>query len=189
MELYYGMGLDRLSAKWFGYDTDFDGAHPRIEQSYFRVAENLMAELSTKPAVQIEYGARVSCVSVKEDGKLAVTYQQMGLNHGDLDFTPTRCIDADYVVVTCSLGVLKAGLIKFQPSLPARHLGAISSLGFGGQDRLMLEFTTRFWPDDCGMISVVPESSPAHAFEFFVTFPSRTKDGAKIPPLLAAFIP
>jgi lysine-specific histone demethylase 1 len=40
-------------------------------------------------------------------------------------------IQADAVVVTASLGVLKAGGIAFEPELPERKKEAISRLGFG----------------------------------------------------------
>ena|SRR5579859_3916839 len=40
-------------------------------------------------------------------------------------------LQADAVVVTASLGILKAGDIKFEPDLPERKKGAISRLGFG----------------------------------------------------------
>lgn len=42
-----------------------------------------------------------------------------------------QTIQADAVVVTASLGVLKSGNITFEPELPEQKRGAISRLGFG----------------------------------------------------------
>jgi monoamine oxidase len=40
-------------------------------------------------------------------------------------------VQADAVVVTASLGVLKSGAITFEPELPESKTSAISRLGFG----------------------------------------------------------
>lgn len=51
----------------------------------------------------------------------------------------------DAVIVTVPLGVLKAGVIQFQPPLSARKQGAISRLGFGFGSKVAAFFRTRFW--------------------------------------------
>jgi monoamine oxidase len=40
-------------------------------------------------------------------------------------------IEADAVVVTSSLGVLKSSMVQFEPELPPEKTTAISRLGFG----------------------------------------------------------
>lgn len=52
---------------------------------------------------------------------------------------------ADIVVCTASLGVLKSGSLRFDPPLPPWKQSAISSLGFGLLNKLILEFDTPFW--------------------------------------------
>jgi spermine oxidase len=50
-------------------------------------------------------------------------------------------VEADHVILTVSLGVLKSlsgGL--FTPPLPHRKLKAISALGFGVMDKILLRF-------------------------------------------------
>jgi monoamine oxidase len=49
------------------------------------------------------------------------------------------------VIVTVPLGVLKAGDIKFTPSLPDNKQYAIDRLGIGFYDKVYLEFETCFW--------------------------------------------
>ena len=45
--------------------------------------------------------------------------------------TTRRRINADAVIVTVPLGLLKAGTIQFDPGLPIEHKAAIDRLGFG----------------------------------------------------------
>lgn len=50
----------------------------------------------------------------------------------------------DYAIVTVSLGVLKAGSIKFTPSLSQNKRTAISRAGFGVMNKVYLEFNENF---------------------------------------------
>ncbi|XP_072541146.1 spermine oxidase isoform X2 [Salminus brasiliensis] len=69
--------------------------------------------------------------------------------------------EADHVIVTVSLGVLKqhAGAL-FKPSLPKSKLDAIERLGFGTVDKIFLCFNERFWPEDCAGIQLVWDEGP-----------------------------
>uniref|UniRef100_A0A7S1TRR4 Amine oxidase domain-containing protein n=2 Tax=Phaeomonas parva TaxID=124430 RepID=A0A7S1TRR4_9STRA len=56
-------------------------------------------------------------------------------------------INADAVICTLPLGVLKSGAIRFEPPLPARKAAAIRALGVGHVNKVALRFKTRFWAD------------------------------------------
>ena len=56
--------------------------------------------------------------------------------------TTRRRINADAVIVTVPLGLLKAGTIQFDPGLPIEHKAAIDRLGFG-----ILKNTCLVYPD------------------------------------------
>ena len=56
-------------------------------------------------------------------------------------------IDADYVLVTVSLGVLKKRAITFDPPLEQTRLDAIDALGFGAFEKVVLQFEDRWWTD------------------------------------------
>lgn len=58
----------------------------------------------------------------------------------------------DKLIVTVSLGVLKAGLIQFTPALDTAKTAAIQKIGFGNGMKIILRFTQRFWPEDTGSI-------------------------------------
>ena len=59
--------------------------------------------------------------------------------------TTRRRIDADAVIVTVPLGLLKAGTIQFAPGLPVEHRAAIDRLGFGNEKKTCLVYPNMNW--------------------------------------------
>ena len=74
------------------------------------------------------------------------------IDYSDKEVTVTTQDDSEYtaskVIVTVSLGVLKAKSIKFIPELASSKTDAIGRLGMGVMDKLWLEFPTAFWSND-----------------------------------------
>ena len=52
---------------------------------------------------------------------------------------------ADAIIVTVSVGVLKAEIIDFIPDLPASKLNAISTIGMGNGMKISLRFSSQIW--------------------------------------------
>lgn len=68
--------------------------------------------------------------------------------------------EADKVIVTCSVAALKAGLIQFVPGLPYTKEQAMAKIGMADGMKVILKFSSQFWPDDTGSIygsGIVPE--------------------------------
>ena len=64
--------------------------------------------------------------------------------------------EADNVIVTVSLGVLKERHDTiFKPSLPAFKVEAIKGLSFGTVDKIFLEFEKPFWNEDWSGFSIL----------------------------------
>ena len=63
----------------------------------------------------------------------------------------------DAVIVTVPLGVLKKGVIAFNPPLSERKQGAIARLGMGTLDKVYLLFKEAFWDNDPTWI-ITPEN-------------------------------
>ena len=56
--------------------------------------------------------------------------------------------EADAVICTVPLGVLKAGTVQFTPPLPAAKQEAIARLGMGNLAKVVVHFDQPFWPRD-----------------------------------------
>lgn len=59
-----------------------------------------------------------------------------------------KVTDADYVLVTVPLGVLKANIIEFVPSLPSEKQNAIQKVGVNCVNKFLLTWETAFWDDE-----------------------------------------
>lgn len=62
--------------------------------------------------------------------------------------TDDGTIQADRVIITVPLGVLKANRIKFDPELPDEKRDAIAQLGMGHINKIALKFPRPFWPKE-----------------------------------------
>lgn len=65
---------------------------------------------------------------------------------------------ADAAIVAVPLGVLKAKSIKFEPKLPDWKEAAISDIGVGIENKIILHFKNVFWPN-VEFLGVVAETS------------------------------
>ncbi len=67
---------------------------------------------------------------------------------------------AEKVVVTVPLGVLKAGVIDFSPTLPPEKQAAIRRIGFGNYEKLALRFPHIFWPTGPHRFNYLSDADP-----------------------------
>ncbi len=82
--------------------------------------------------------------------------------------TTRRRIDADSVIVTVPLGLLKAGTIQFDPGLPFEHRAAIDRLGFGNEKKTCLVYSDTNWAKEHHLVGL--HDSPY--FNFMVNLPA-----------------
>ena len=78
--------------------------------------------------------------------------------------TQNEKFEADAVIVTVPLGVLKSGNIEFAPALPVGHQNAIAKLGMGTINKIVLEFPQMRWAPDAEFLTteILNEKSPCH---------------------------
>ncbi|KAF7030147.1 hypothetical protein CFC21_041752 [Triticum aestivum] len=128
-----------------GEYRDFPGDHVTIPGGYTRVVEHLAAAL---PPGTVRLGLRLRRLDWGET--------PVRLHFAD---EATTTLTADHVILTVSLGVLKAsigedvsaaGAIAFDPPLPQFKREAVARLGFGVVDKLFIELEDVEMPEPDG---------------------------------------
>ncbi|KAI4121408.1 MAG: hypothetical protein LQ338_006378 [Usnochroma carphineum] len=149
MEYANAVNLGKLSLSGWDQDSgnEFEGEHTQVIGGYQQVPLGILQhpsplDLRTRKTVQrISYDAdgrrggiaRIEC----EDGEV---------------------FDADRVILTAPLGILKEETLTFDPPLPRWKLGPINRLGFGMLNKLVLVYDKPFWDVDQDMFGLLRES-------------------------------
>lgn len=118
--------LTELSLRTYQDGVEFGGPWVMLDGGYHAVFAPIA------DALDIRFGERVTAIVADGSG---VTVTTDGGMHR-----------ADRVVVTVSLGVLKAGDISFTPPLPEATQAAIGRLGMGDFLKAVMRFPTPVWP-------------------------------------------
>jgi polyamine oxidase len=130
----------QLSLRWFGFEEEMDGPDLILPGGYLQLARHLARGLT------IQLGTVVTRI-VHDDARVRVE-------------TSTGAMEADRVIVTVPLGVLKAQTIDFDPPLPDTKRQAIERLGFGVLDKVVLAFDHPCWPESPDMIGLLGNGQP-----------------------------
>lgn len=122
--------VDELSATEWDEGEDLPGEDVVFPGGYAAVLEPLA------DGYPIELESPVEAVWWSDDGVVLVVGGE----------APTE-VEADAVVLTLPLGVLKRQPPDFEPALPAEKLAAVDRLGMGVLDKVALRFPEVFWDD------------------------------------------
>lgn len=135
LEYSNATNLNKLSIKGWDIDAgnEWEGKHTMVVGGYQSVARGL---LMLPSPLNIQHKAAVKRIAYAPEGSTGPV--GITLENG-------QTVDADYVVNTIPLGVLKHGNIEFQPSLPSWKTGAIERLGFGVLNKVILVYKEAFW--------------------------------------------
>ena len=145
LEYANAASVDKLSLSGWDQDagSEFEGEHAQVVGGYQQLPRALwrfpeMLDVRTNKAVtKIAYGA------AGRNGKATISCED-----GD-------SYEADRVVFTAPLGVLKEGSIKFEPPLPDWKQDVITRMGFGLLNKLVLVFERPFWDTERDMFGLL----------------------------------
>ena len=138
LEFDTGGDISKLSSKYFYDDEEFSGKDVIVTNGYDKVANLLGQGLDIRlnsRVTEINYNATRSFVKVNENS-----------------------IEADYVIVSVPLGVLKNNSIAFKPSLPESKLSAIENIQMGNVNKFLFIWDTPFWDTNIQYIGYTPET-------------------------------
>jgi monoamine oxidase len=152
LEFNTGGDISKLSSKFFDDDEAFSGSDVIITNGYDKVTDFLATGLD------VRLNTRVSSINYSN---AKVTINANG-----------NTIEADYVVVSVPLGVLKNNAITFTPSLPTNKINAISNTNMGNVNKFLLVWDTAFWDTNLQYIGYTPETKDK--FNYFLNIKKFT---------------
>jgi monoamine oxidase len=137
LEFNAGGDISQLSSKYFDDDEQYSGADLLIINGYDKVAEYLAIDLT------VRLNQKVTEVNYSSSKVIVVTNQET--------------VEADYVIVSVPLGVLKKNHIQFTPELPSVISGAIERLKMGNVNKFLLTWDTAFWDTNLQYVGFTPQ--------------------------------
>lgn len=136
LEQEYAGSAEQLSVQWYDSVKVFGG-----EDAFFAQGFRLITEFLAK-GLQIELSQVVNEIRWSGAQVQVVTAQ--------------KTWQADQVIVTVPLGVLKKNHLKFVPPLPLAKRQAIDLLGMGVLNKCYLRFAKPFWPANVDWLEYIP---------------------------------
>ncbi len=137
--------LNKLSSLLYDAGEEFGGVEKISTNGYDMIPNDLAKGLN------VQLNQRVSKIDYTEK-KIKITH------NGTIS-------EADYVLVTVPLGILKSNLIQFVPELTGVKQNAIQKIGMNCVNKFLLTWENAFW-DDVQYISYTPDIRDK--FNYFV---------------------
>ncbi|XP_076457291.1 lysine-specific histone demethylase 2-like isoform X2 [Babylonia areolata] len=165
LEYVGGCSLQQLSAQHWDHSEatpQFGDRHLLLPSGYGPLLHHLAQGLD------IDWGAKVTHIDYSGEQTTVKT------SSGEM-------YTADRVLLTVPLAVLKSGQVQFHPPLPDDKIKAITSLGVGKVEKVILQFDQNFWRqktkgDD--LFGIVPSSEATRGlFNLFYTVTCRPNKG------------
>ena len=161
LEYANASNVNSLSLSHWDQDDGYEpiGPHSMLLGGYMQIPRGLL--LAPKP-LDVKTHRIVKKISYPLEGD-SDAVSRIECENGEV-------IEADRVVVTLPLGVLKAGAVEFDPPLPEWKTGAIERMGFGLLNKVFLVFEEVFWDVNKDMVGLLRDPiGPAEQQESYET--------------------
>jgi len=138
-EVDYAADISQLDLKYYRWQH-----HTMCDMTYMSTSGtgfgNLAATCGESFIDKVRLSAKVTEINYKDVDNTIISYTQDGVD---------KKVAARTVLVTVSLGVLKANTINFVPTLPEWKLEVIDKTGFGAMNKIMMQWDNNdalVWP-------------------------------------------
>lgn len=142
-----------------GWDQDagneFEGKHAQVIGGYQQVPRGM---LESPSKLDLHTRKVVKQLKYNPDSGSGTTGTKVICEDGDT-------FEADHIVLTAPLGVLKQNSIIFSPPLPEWKTGPIQRLGFGTLNKVILAYERPFWNVDQDMFGLLREPEVADSLD------------------------
>lgn len=136
IEQEYAGSAERLSTHWYDSAEAFEGEDVLLAQGFQIIVQHLAKGLSIRTNEIVR----------------RVDWSQSAIKV----VTESGSFQADKVLLTLPVGVLKAGSVEIVPPLPPAKVEAISKLEMGVLNKCCLRFSRVFWPADVDWLQYIP---------------------------------
>ncbi|KAI9795386.1 MAG: hypothetical protein M1835_005901 [Candelina submexicana] len=150
LEYANAANVSELSLGGWDQDTgnEFEGHHAQIIGGYLQVPRAIW---QSPTPLDVRTRKVVTGIFQDLDGSSATS------STAKVKCEDGEVIDADQVVMTVPLGILKERSVQFEPALPPWKLGPIARLGFGTLNKVILVYSEAFWDKDRDMFGLLRE--------------------------------
>ena len=156
LEFDTGGDIQKLSSLNYYDDEAYRGEDLIITNGYDKITDYLATNIDVRLNTKV----------------LDIDYSQAKIK---IETTNGR-YEADQVLVTVPLGVLKKKVIKFSPALPEVTQSAIRNLEMGFVNKFLLVWDSKFWDTDVQYIGYTPEIKGK--FNYFLNLEKFTNTNA-----------
>lgn len=157
-EFWGGGSLAQMSASEWDYGAGFGAGDAIVPGGYDRLLQPLLEGL------RIELGCPVQGVKSQAAGVMVST------SRGEFE--------ADRVVVTLPLGVLKSQSVEFEPAWSQRRQAALSRAAVGVVNKVALVFERCFWPESAHFLGM--PASPRGRFPLYLNLRACSEHNALV---------
>ncbi|KAF1942567.1 hypothetical protein EJ02DRAFT_433817 [Clathrospora elynae] len=150
LEYANAVSVNQLSLSGWDQDigNEFEGEHSEVIGGYQQVPRGLW---QCPSKLDVRFNTPIKAVHYNTEEQQIGKAVRVECSNGEV-------YEADQIVITTPLGVLKSGSITFQPPLPDWKQDAIERMGFGLLNKIVLVYERAFWETDRDMFGLLNEA-------------------------------
>ncbi|KAF2468199.1 lysine-specific histone demethylase 1 [Lindgomyces ingoldianus] len=150
LEYANAVSVNQLSLSGWDQDigNEFEGEHSEIIGGYQQVPRGLW---QCPGKLDVHFKSVVKSIRYNPQDNSKGKAVKVECTNGEV-------FEADQIVITTPLGVLKSGSIRFEPPLPEWKQGVIERMGFGLLNKVILVYEEAFWEPDRDMFGLLNEA-------------------------------